>query len=190
MAYVSTIPQATDKLSVSQGDLLNNFIAIDTFVNVNHYGFGTADEGKHLYIQMPITGSPPGTAADEVALYTDTGLTSGNPELWVRRESNGAQIAFTEAVKTSAGWTMLPSGVLLQWGTGTIDASGSGTINFPRTFPVGCLNVQLTSKVPASPAQQRFIQVVSFTTAHFVAKSYTGAGVLSASDCYFFAVGY
>lgn len=190
MAYQANIPQATDKLSVSQADLLNNFIEIDTFVGVNHYGFGVADQGKHLYIQMPITGSPPGTAADETGLYTDTGLTSGNPELWFRRHSNGSQIAFTEAVFASAGWTRLPSGILLQWGTGTIDNTGADTINFPVAFPTACLNVQLTPKVPAAPAEQNFIQVVSFTTAHFVVKSYDENGVLSQSDCYFFAIGY
>lgn len=189
MAYQANIPQATDKLRISQSDLLNNFIAIDAFVDINHYGFASGNVGKHLYLQMPETAAP-ATAANEAGLYAANGATSGATELVFRRESNGSSIAFTEAVFAASGWTRLPSGILLQWGSGTIDNTGADTINFPVAFPTACLNVQLTPKVPAAPPQQNFIQVVSFTTAHFVVKSYDELAALSQSDCYFFAIGY
>src|SRR5271170_2902273 len=48
------IPQIDQKLSDSQDDLLNNFGAINDFLDINHFTFNDIDgnDGKHKYIQM------------------------------------------------------------------------------------------------------------------------------------------
>lgn len=139
MAYNSAIPQATDFISTSQQDILNNFSAINTFVNVNHVAFNGADQGKHLYLQMPEHAAPT-TGGNEAGLYANVGATSGVTELYFRREGNGASIAFTEATapnsNLSAGWTRLPSGVVIKWGSHA--ATGNATFTWTSddaTFP-------------------------------------------------------
>lgn len=129
MAYQANIPQATDKLRISQADLLNNFIAIDSFVSANHYGFASGNVGKHLYLQMPETAAP-ATAANEAGLYANNGTISGTTELFFRRESNGSSIGFTEANLATTGWTKLPSGLILKWGNGTVGANADATVTF------------------------------------------------------------
>ena len=70
MAYNPNIPQATDTLNSSQGDLLANFMAIQTLIDVNHYDFASANQGKHMFVTMPVQTQSPGTALGEMALFT------------------------------------------------------------------------------------------------------------------------
>jgi len=52
MPYNNIVPQINDKLSISQEDFLNNFEAIDSYIDINHYTFGDPNEGKHKYIDL------------------------------------------------------------------------------------------------------------------------------------------
>lgn len=42
----------------------------------------------------------------------------------------------------SSGWTQLPNGLILQWGTGTT-SSGTGTVTFPTAFTTACYAVEV-----------------------------------------------
>ena len=72
MAYKNTIPTASDLLSQSQDDILNNFAGIKTLVDVNHVTFDAAGEGKHSFVQFPVQSPVPTTGVDEVGLYCQT----------------------------------------------------------------------------------------------------------------------
>jgi len=140
MAYQNDIPQANDELATSQDDLLNNFAAIDTFVNVNHVGFNGADQGKHAQITFPLgplAGQPFTYAVGEIGLQSLNQLPTSVPDIWMSR---GASTAFpiTGAAISNPGWSYLPSGVLLKWGTVAVPSGGSYAIVFPvaATNPV------------------------------------------------------
>lgn len=134
MAYNANIPQPTDQLKVSQADLLANFQAINTFVNVNHEDFGSADQGKHKFLQMPEQGVAPATAADEAGLFGGEGAYSTDSELYFRRENNGDIIAFTEGLNTTPGWCRLPCGILVKWQLVSVPAQ-SGAISVSQSTP-------------------------------------------------------
>jgi hypothetical protein len=55
--YKQNIPQATDLISVSQVDLLDNFTYLDTFLNVEHQQSGrdtaAVGSGRHRTVSMP-----------------------------------------------------------------------------------------------------------------------------------------
>lgn len=129
MAYNPNIPQATDQISVSQADLLNNFIALSTFLNVNHVDFASADQGKHKFVSFPQQGSSPATSGTEVALYCKVSPLTSVPELYFRNATSGAEYEFTSYQPAVDGWTRLPSGILLKWGN--VSANGATVINFP-----------------------------------------------------------
>lgn len=155
MAYNNAIPQATDQLSQSQPQILANFAEIQTALGVNHINFNVTGEGKHNYLQFPnVQGSDIATLTGEVAVYSKTGLL-GAPALFFRPQSNAtvASGGFTEAVASGNGWTRLPSGILLKWGTDTANGGTNGAataITFPTgaTIPVFATaspyNIQLT----------------------------------------------
>lgn len=53
MSYNSLIPQPGDLISVSQGDLLNNFTSMQSTYTTDHYGFNpTANIGFHKHVTM------------------------------------------------------------------------------------------------------------------------------------------
>ncbi len=54
MTFQSNIPRATDLISVSQGDLLNNFSSLQTIYNNDHFGFNPeTNTGFHKHITLP-----------------------------------------------------------------------------------------------------------------------------------------
>ena len=130
MAFKNNIPLSTDLLSQSQDDILNNFAGIKTLVDVNHVTFDAADQGKHSFIEFPVQAPVPTTGAGEVGLYAQTSALTGNPELVFSHESAGSTYEFTSAEKAETGYTMLPSGIILKWGSGTVNANTTATVNF------------------------------------------------------------
>lgn len=120
MAYNANIPQPSDSLSQSQADILANFQAIAPLFN----------QGIQQFIILPEQPAAPTTSANEVALYSKD--VSGVSQLFMRRESNGVELNFTSSSQTSNGWSRLPSGILLKWGTATLTSRNSlETVTFP-----------------------------------------------------------
>lgn len=115
MAYVSTIPQAADYLSVSQGDLQDNFLELNTAWNTNHVPFNVGDEGKHWFIHFPNQAVGAATNATEVGLFAVGGALYFRP-------ANHAAGAVTATDKllmgsyTNVGYTM-SSGIKTTWWT-------------------------------------------------------------------------
>lgn len=118
MAYTYNIPQKTDIPKISQSQILANFTGIKTLIDINHVTFDDADQGKHKFLQMPEQSSAPTTAVNEGALYTKVGATSAVTELAFRRENSTTVIEMTATgLDGTTYWSMLPSGLLLKWGT-------------------------------------------------------------------------
>jgi hypothetical protein len=137
MPYNANIPQPNDELSQSQDEMLNNFQSISALINVNHIDFNGATQGKHKWVSLPNQVLAPQALADELVLYTKE--VNGNPQLFLRRQNDGAEIDFTSAVFGNPGWCRLPSGILLIWATINTGNTGNGnyTVNFPGApFPV------------------------------------------------------
>lgn len=190
MPYNINIPQPTDKLSQSQADILSNFQAINTLVSVNHGTFGAADEGKHKFVQLPQQGSDTTTAAAEVALYAKNDTDTGNTELFFRRPSNGAVISTTAASFTANGWTMLPSGIMLQWGSATM-GGGSSQQDFalPRAFPTAILSVTATpNDTPSGNFTDIIMAIQALSTTQIRAKRKTNFGTPCSFN--YLAIGY
>ena len=130
MAYQNNIPQPTDRLKDSQGDLLGDFLSIPILIDVDHYSFGHADEGRHKKVTLPtpVPAAPaPPFAATQNGLYSLLNATTAKNEVYIHGQKNGAttsDIPFTASslsttvpAQGQAGWTYLPSGILLRWGT-------------------------------------------------------------------------
>lgn len=175
MAYNQNIPQPTNRLKDSQADLLANFQAIKQLVDVNHATFGDVNEGKHKFVTMPEQGASPTTAINEMALFTRQSALSSVAELVIRRENNGPAVEFTSSTQATNGWTRLPSGILIKWGTASITSRNSlETIIFPvaGTIPVftAVFTVQALQTFGAGPSLGQLNTAVSagnFTTVNF-----------------------
>jgi len=141
--YNANVPQSTDLLSQSQSDLLNNFIAIQTLIDVNHVDFASGDQGKHKFITFPVQSPAPTFAAGEEGLYNFLNATTVQNELYVHKQTGATtvEIPFTASILStnsapivnSGGWTYLPSGILMKFGHAT--ANGFTAFTFAALNP-------------------------------------------------------
>lgn len=176
MAYNQNIPQATDKVNASQSQILDNFQALKTLIDVNHGTFGAADQGKHKFVTMPEQGAAPVTAADEMALYTKA--VSGVTQMFLRNESNGTEVDFTSSVKSNSNGSLtLPCRIILKWGRATTAANGLSTVTFATAFPTAILTAYATVAVVGgsnanAEANDRYARIYNYTTTQLQAVTY------------------
>ena len=139
--YLPNIPQPNDQLSVSQGNILTDFQGINTFVNVNHVDFTSADAGKHKWASFPVQAGDPGTTVTELALYSKNSTLTASPELFIQRANNGNAVNVTASSLLSEGWSFLPSGLLIKWGIVTVTGHVSPyTYNYPAGANIPAFN--------------------------------------------------
>jgi hypothetical protein len=158
--YTANIPQASQKISSTQQPILNNFIAIQELLAVNHVGFSdTTNFGKHTFTTLPFQNSDPSTTSTEMALYAKATGSPNAGEIFYRYPSNGtiAQLSGSstgETSQTTDGYSYLPGSILMKWGQATGIVTGTNTIIFP------------TSNIPAFTTSL-------YTVHYFPAVSYT-----------------
>lgn len=190
MAYNQNIPQATDQLSQSQSQLLGNFQAIKTLIDIDHVTFDALDQGKHNKVSLPVQASAPAFGASENGIYSRQSINGGTGtninEIYLNKFNNATTntVAMTASILStnaspgddSAGWSLLPSGILLKWGTATI-TSTSGSPVQTITFPVAvnipaflqCFTVQLTPRSAVAGDPNTMLYIVNIAAASFTA---------------------
>lgn len=210
MAYSPNIPNATDLLSQSQPDIKANFQAIDTTFNLNHVDFNASGAGKHKFLSMPVQSPAPTFDAGDVGLYSFLSPVTAQNELYINKlnQVTVTQIPATASILSvtsapsngASGWTYLPSGILMKWGTATV-TSTLGTPNQVVTYPVAAnipafnqvFSVQITVFQTTASDQNKSValQSMSATTTFSViaADRDTAAGYTTATFNYL-AIGY
>jgi hypothetical protein len=190
MAYTSNIPQATDRPNNSQSQILANFTAINTVNSVNHVVFNDADQGKHKFVTMPEQAADPTTAVNEVAIFSQESALTSVAELAIRKENNGDVVEFTSAGKADPGWAILPSGILIKWGSGT--ASGvAQDVNYNSAVPFGAVYSVTVTPRHSGGTNDRHIVVYSSSLAKFqvTCTLLTNLSTAATTAFYYFAVG-
>ena len=196
MPYSQNIPQATDQLSQSQGDLLGNFQALYVFLNINHVDFASGDQGKHKYVEFPVQlASPPAVfPATEIALYSFLDPVTGVNQLYLNN-SAGNQIPIDEAGLAFNGYSYLPSGLIMKWAQVTVNPTlapfNPCVVTFLTPFPTACLNVQITPANAAGIDRQFFASVVALLPTQFtVWASQRTTTLAQITTFYYLAIGY
>ena len=142
MAFLSTIPQATDRIKDSQPQILANFVAIPTLLEINHVGFvGGSDDGKHIKVDFTNSATHPLVDAGQILLYNNSN------ELYVKKAGALAVegIPFTKSSNAVAGYSYLASGLLIRWGVSTVTGDDTIIVNaIPQYTSV--YNIQLTAR--------------------------------------------
>lgn len=114
MTFNPNIPQPTDDLSDSQGDLLTNNGALDTSFGIDHYKFSdpTSSNGFHnkvttpVFVANPPTGLPPDTSAGFPIFYGFQQTAPIGVIQWSRGPSNAVPSPVTILQSTSAAITL------------------------------------------------------------------------------------
>src|ERR1041385_9061218 len=166
MSYQANIPQPTDALSQSQSDILNNFAAIQTLVDVNYVDFASSDQGKHKFVTFPVQTVTPSFNVGEVGLYNKlSAVTSVNELFIVNSAGTTTPLTASQQVASNNGWAYLPSGVLMKWGKGTATA-GLYTFVFPTGANIPAFNsifsMQVTTAYVNASDGDGFVRLNNF----------------------------
>lgn len=217
--YQPGIPTGTVNLDVDYQNIQDNFSQLDICFNVDHVTFSntTAQTGYHKSIHfnpesttaipayapnnyVTATQYPQGVPATVAgigqlfsssvndAISVDTGL------YW--KSGNGLSVAMTRnfsPVRAANGYTFLPGGLILQWGTiagfnNTRPPAliGPNKVTFPLTFPNAVFSITLGPVRPDDSNQVLSIYNANTTTAAF----YLVTGSNSYTSTYWQAIGY
>lgn len=150
MPFLPNIPQSTDQLSVSQGNILNNFTilgAISGNSNASSASINATSGFNWIYLP-PQGATPPAGAsftAGNIGLYSANNSVTSQNELYINKQNQATtvQIPATASILSvnsspgtfSSGWTYLPSGILLKWGQSAMPSGGSSGANPAIIFP-------------------------------------------------------
>jgi hypothetical protein len=135
--FNNAVPQATQKLATTQAPILSNFQAINELINTNHVSFSdVVNYGKHNLTTFPLQSILPTTSAGQMSIYCAAAATVNGMELFYQYPSNGTRVQLTPVVSSGAdaanpGYTTMPGGVIMKWGTATGLVPGANTILFP-----------------------------------------------------------
>ena len=155
-AYTPNVPQAAQTIASSQNQILQNFIQIQTWTNVDHVQISGAggNEGKHAkvsLIEQPYVAGGNFTPAIDAAtgvgtlgIYAARNTSNAGPSrMWAvipRKTSTtptytAANIPFTLSSLTDNvgasdqdNWTYLPSGMIIQNGAFVLAVQDNGSI--------------------------------------------------------------
>lgn len=199
MTYNPNIPNATDLLSNSQGQIKANFGKADTSFGTDHYAFSdaTVNNGMHKWSEyVNQLSAPPNNAS--ISSFYGSG-TPGFANIYWKQEfggadptkNQGASVQMTGLAPLSAanGYTFLPGGLLLQWGTMAILANPNPqTITYavPFTGSPYSINISKITADISSTGQEIRIITGSVTNINFQVRQSSSS---SANSIYWMAIG-
>jgi hypothetical protein len=170
MSFTPNIPASGQSLGSSRTQVLNNFSVLRSTIAANHVDVNSMGAGKHNFSEYVAQAQSPATANTEVALYCR--VAGGVAQLFLQKENQIAgatDIAMTRADAGvqigDAGWTFLPGGFIMQWGsTGVVN--GAFTTTFTAHGGISYVNkvyqVFLVVDDPGAPSNP----ITSFTVNH------------------------
>lgn len=192
--YQSAIPQAIDELSVSQGDLLGNFGALNTIWNINHVNFNAGNPGMHWFISMPNqtpSGTfPPITNGTTIGLYATGGNLYFRPTGQTAGVRTNDKLLAGPQVNNATNSITLPNGLIMKWGLGQANSIGAGFANaFPVAFPNLCFTVQ-ANFINQPPAIKNFMNLNFISSTGFNCTCAPMSSSTSTSDITWLAIGW
>lgn len=197
MPFLYNIPQATDQLSISQADILNNFSILGAIAgNASNASSSLNAASGFNYINLPNNGSipPVGSSfpAGNIALYASTNPTTSQNELYINKTNQAtvvqipataSSLSITSApAQFTPGWTYLPSGLLLKWGSQANTNPTNINLNAVGPAYTGLLSAQFS----AFNAVVIFFCNISGTTASNLQLVPSGPG----GGAFWFTIGY
>lgn len=181
MTYNPSIPQSTDLISVSQGQILTNFGQLNTVFAVDHYAFNDStagNRGLHKTVSFPAVASDPSLSGAASQVYTKA--VAGLTQLFFANASQITQITGVNSISSNGSIT-IPGGIVLKWGNfGFSGGSGTASVSFGLAFPNNFFSCSL---LPSTVTPSSGVGSVSFSgtasTSGFTAYRSNTTGVVT-----------
>ena len=188
-SYNGNIPNATDIPAQSQPLLKLNFQYLQAFASVDHNFTGNSvsvGDGLHKKVTFLANGAAPGLTGGVSALFAD--LINGQSALWIQNAAGNFPITGILPSIGVNGYTCLPGGLMLVWGT-RVNYASSTAINFTPNF-TALFGIWVSNVFDAGASNVPILQVETPSNASFKIKVTNPAGgVVNGRTVYFLAIG-
>ena len=105
MSFIPTIPNLSDFILTSAGQLAGNYFAMFQAFQQDHLNFNDANQGKHNKLTLTLQQADPVTApSTQIALYNKVG-TGSVPQLFFRPSNSGTPIQLSYQTVGNTGTT-------------------------------------------------------------------------------------
>ena len=183
MPITTNVPLPAQSLATSQPLIQGNFVTIQNAFVQDHVDYNTSGQGKHNQVTFPNVISTPSYLVGEIGLFNQTASPTGIPDIWLQR-GTADPYPMTGCSANTSGWSYLPSGIIIQWGTSSVVSNGTSTISFPIPFPNAAYSLQVTQNTFAIPVNPTVTAGNPITTTQFKVNN-TGPSVAF----FWFAIG-
>lgn len=148
----TSIPSANNDPADDQPLMKDNFSNISSFLSVDHVAPGTTNNGFHSQTHFNTNQSAPGLSGAVSVQYANTYSSQSWP-YW--QNALGSFLMLGPSNSGSNGYTTLPGGIIIQWGSvngthgsnNTFSNGDFGTVTFATSniaFPNNCYSVFTT----------------------------------------------
>lgn len=185
MSYTLRPRPSGDTLVESRDPIRTNFQILQDRFDENHTNLDAGvGGGKHSFLQLPEQTAPLATALNEAGLYAKVSAVMPNESaLFFRGESSGKEYQLTTPNQarqatfgTNPGWTFLPGGLVMQYGTYPVGGMSTGTIPYGFAFPTKTYHISATTQATGAN-NSRKISINTITTAGFNYMTDTAGGL-------------
>lgn len=193
MAYNNAIPQAGNQISQSQSQILDNFIAIQALIDIDHVDFANSNMGQHNKVSLVTQGSTPTFTAGQVGLYGFLNTVTSSNELYISKGGGPTLIPVSAGLLTNpGGFSYFASGLILKWGNSGFSGNNSITINvntYNPGFTTSILSVNISLRDSAG-TYNNVIGITNIGTTTFQVAAFNGGIPPSTVSFTWLALGY
>ena len=153
MAYV-LLPNVGNTLGGTRDQIRTNFTLLKTTIDKNHIDMDGSFPGKHIMSQYNVASFPglAGMQAGDATLYGK--ILGGVSQLYYTPDASMKEYQMTnpdtatyatfgtkDVSLYNRGWTFLPGGLILNYGSYSNASGDNGTFIFARPFTVGVFSI-------------------------------------------------
>ena len=213
LSYNLNIPFQSNKPSVDQPRMFINTNSIGSWVDVDHYGFGSPTGGQHQMCTLLVQPGVPALRTSGMGtLYAKS--VSGRSQLFMSPDATGSEFQLTRVSVTNisrfgtftqyatfndgsgntykfqGGWSFLPGGLFIQYGIVTptvgVFTSNPITVSFPTPFTGNTAIVTVSAVTTSNSNFATNIQAASVSATTFGLWTSTSSGLKAVT---FYAIG-
>ena len=131
---LNLVPNANQSIGQTQNAILTNFTVIDTTYSNDHVTFNAlSNQGFHnkvTFVQQPTILPVDDIGDNNILVYALNNTDTSQPELYLKRFTDtdgdpGIPFTVYKSPTGAINFTYLPSGVIVQWGTVSINNVGT-----------------------------------------------------------------
>jgi hypothetical protein len=193
--YDPNIPQPGDNISKSQGQILDNFTALNTIFNFDHFTWNdsvTANQGLHRKVEFPATNTVSAPTGLSSVIYTKNVSSVASPyftsavgdfAMWYGGTTSNGRVTATVALP---GELNLPNGLQMKWGNDQYAINQpTRSVSYANAFPTATLIV-IVSLFESNPINP--VGADTYSTGGFNARR--GLVTTATANFRWFAIGY